>query len=123
MTYTPVEAPELDGTEPWLQYGADPNSVALPSDVGKALVILCLRSMPYEKYLTSYHWKGVRMRTMAIHRSRCVACALAAQEAHHVTYARKGFEWPKDVVAVCAACHRAWHETWRLQLRHSITNS
>ena len=34
-------------------------------------------------------------------------------EVHHRTYERRGVERDEDVIALCATCHRLYHE-WRL---------
>lgn len=120
---TPLTAPDLTGDEPWLNTPIDQLTMSDLPDHGRAIVILGLRDMPYEEYLTTLHWNGVRLRTMRKTNFQCVACNKDARDAHHVNYRRKGFERLEDVVALCRACHDIWHATWNLQMRESIRNA
>jgi hypothetical protein len=71
-------------------------------------------SAKYELYLRSDCWmKQVRMRALVRANYKCEArmrcCGARAVEVHHVSYKSVGNEGPFDLLAVCAACHRALH--------------
>lgn len=70
-----------------------------------------LRSMPYKDYLKTEHWQTVREAALERAEHRCQACNDATKlHVHHRTYERRGEENPTDVVALCADCHRVFHE-------------
>jgi hypothetical protein len=115
-----IQAPELTGNETWLD---DPWDGLTWAELGErhpcAKIIVTLRGLPYHEYLRTMHWRGVRTRAWRRYRGQCV-CGKDASDAHHMSYARKGFERPRDVIAVCRECHKTWHDTWILQAKESL---
>jgi len=79
-----------------------------------------LRSLPYEQYLQTEHWRE-NVRPAAIERAdhRCQLCnGDRGLHVHHNTYDRLGAELPSDVVVLCNQCH--WHHhTPRLHTTHT----
>lgn len=74
-----------------------------------------LRSMAYEEYLKSEHWRGVRLRALRDAGYSCQICeSVAGLEVHHRTYARRGREMPSDVIALCGECHQLFHDAGRM---------
>src|SRR5690348_12707666 len=74
--------------------------------------ITALRALPYADYLRTAHWQ--RVRALALERAghACELCSATDRlEVHHRTYARLGFEWPSDVIALCADCHEEHHKS------------
>lgn len=67
-----------------------------------------LHRMPYNSYLRTEHWKNV------VHDFRLGRCALCGRSTdlnlHHNTYARRGFEYPTDLVTLCRTCHGRFHK-------------
>ena len=69
-----------------------------------------LRSMPYEDYLLTPHWKTTRAAALASDGYRCTACeATGHLQVHHLTYDHVGHELPEDLTVLCGACHTAVH--------------
>jgi hypothetical protein len=74
-----------------------------------------LRALPYADYLKSTHWERIRERAIARSLGRCQLCnALPTERAslhvHHRTYERVGAEYLEDLIALCEACHRLFHD-------------
>jgi 5-methylcytosine-specific restriction endonuclease McrA len=66
--------------------------------------------MTYADYLRSPRWQARREWAIAAAGGRCMLCyAVAALDVHHRTYERLGHELPTDLVALCSACHEAYH--------------
>lgn len=114
---------QFTGDEAWLKIPiADLPWEDLPKEFdarSRAICILALREMPYSEYLQTEHWHQVRLRAIKRYLNQCL-CGQDAREAHHVSYERRGFERPEDVVALCRACHKLWHETWLLQAKAGL---
>jgi len=72
-----------------------------------------LQTMPYRPdYLDTPEW--AQRRQMALHDAG-YRCQLNARhwrnlEVHHNTYDRRGAELPKDLIVLCADCHRHVHK-------------
>lgn len=111
----------LTGDEPWLN---TPIEEIRWEDVtverGEAIVILALRSLPYEEYLQTEHWATVRRRVLIAQRRQCLLCSAAIEDVHHWSYKRKGFEHDEDVKGLCRAHHAQWHATWRPLIKSSL---
>jgi len=66
--------------------------------------------MTYADYLRSPQWQARREWAIAAAGGRCQLCnAAGALDVHHRTYERLGHELPTDLVAICPACHEAYH--------------
>jgi len=69
------------------------------------------RRMPYRDYLKTQHWDEVRRAAVRRARGACQLCAAKAHlHVHHRTYVRLGQEIASDVIALCGACHAAFHD-------------
>lgn len=74
-----------------------------------------LRGLPYEQYLQTTYWAGVRW--LAHYRAawRCQLCNgprwKATLHVHHRTYEHLGEEtqYPRDVIVLCKECHEHFH--------------
>lgn len=114
---------DFDGSEPWLSIPLEKLTwEELPQDKRlnqKAFGILCLRDMPYDDYLLTNHWRDLRPVAFARYKGQCL-CGKDAREVHHANYARKGFEWPEDLIALCSECHALWHATWKIRISHEL---
>jgi len=65
----------------------------------------------YAEYLRSHEWKAKKALALDCHGRKCADCgATEPLEVHHVTYKRLGREKLKDLLILCAACHRIRHE-------------
>lgn len=64
------------------------------------------RHHDYLDYLMSPEWGTQRRRTLRHAGYRCECCGGPGPlDAHHLTYARLGYELDGDTAAVCPACH------------------
>jgi hypothetical protein len=64
----------------------------------------------YQAYLCSPEWWEKRSQAINNAKGRCEKCYLkAATCVHHLTYARKYNELPKDLMALCDDCHETIH--------------
>jgi 5-methylcytosine-specific restriction endonuclease McrA len=77
-----------------------------------------LRSMPYAEYLKTEHWQEVRKAAIKRAKFRCQTCnANKPLQVHHRTYERRGQEYSTDVIALCADCHKTFHENGKIAQR------
>ena len=68
------------------------------------------------EYLRTAHWQRVRALALESAGQQCELCSSTdALEVHHRTYARLGFEWSNDVIALCHECHRDHHRALMLR--------
>jgi 5-methylcytosine-specific restriction endonuclease McrA len=68
----------------------------------------------YRQYRQTPEWRERADAAKARFGGRCALCNASDRlEAHHRTYERVGQELPDDLTALCADCHRAYHE-WRI---------
>lgn len=70
-----------------------------------------LRTMPYDEYLQTKHWKTFSKERMREADYKCKKCGRSDIElnVHHLTYERRGCELVSDVVVLCKACHLETH--------------
>jgi 5-methylcytosine-specific restriction endonuclease McrA len=70
-----------------------------------------LKTMPYEEYLLTKHWKDFKKARIIEANFECQRCHRGdiKLHVHHLTYERRGEELPSDVVVLCEACHREEH--------------
>jgi len=68
----------------------------------------------YQEYLESTHWKVFRRIVLAFWDQHCSVCGSlqtsAALHIHHNSYDRIGEERLSDVVVLCPACHKLFHD-------------
>lgn len=71
-----------------------------------------LRTMPYSEYLQTTHWQEVRANVLRHAKYRCQLCNAKNTQlhVHHKTYEHRGFEHWDDLIVLCAACHRKFHD-------------
>jgi 5-methylcytosine-specific restriction endonuclease McrA len=68
------------------------------------------RRSEYRRYLRSPSWQFRRQAALVKAAGRCRDCGHAVPlEVHHLTYTRVGREHPKDLRALCRACHTKRH--------------
>ena len=69
-----------------------------------------LKSIPYEDYLNTNHWKALRKRKLGQSRYKCQICASTDKlVVHHNTYENRGCENDADLVVLCDVCHKKFH--------------
>ena len=71
----------------------------------------------YKEYIEKHpHWQKVRIERFKFDGGRCVVCHrdLTGQiyQTHHLHYLRLGNERLRDVITLCPACHKEFHESW-----------
>ena len=70
-----------------------------------------LHHMPYDEYLRTPEWT---QRSLAVRKQagwRCSACGSQNRlQSHHLTYRRRGYERPSDLLVLCRDCHRLVHQ-------------
>lgn len=69
-----------------------------------------LKTMPYDDYLQTDHWKEMRQVALRRANCRCQMCNTdKTLQVHHRTYIRRGEEYPNDLTVVCRKCHETHH--------------
>lgn len=77
--------------------------------------IKALRYMPYREYLQTPEWKEKRDQALKRAKFSCQTCgSRGSLHVHHRTYARRGEEWSSDLIALCADCHKIFHDNGKL---------
>lgn len=78
--------------------------------------IQSLRALPYSEYLKTDHWQQVRTAALKRAGYRCQVCNTNEKSlhVHHRTYEHRGQEYARDVIVLCADCHRLFHESGQL---------
>lgn len=76
-----------------------------------------------DKYLSSKHWKNIRVAAYNYYGGKCQRCGdaipLAVATIHHRVYKRMGQEKVTDLILYCAHCHSCIHKGRKLD---HITN-
>jgi len=72
------------------------------------------RQTQYATYRSGIWWRWVSFITHLVLypflRGRCIMCPRPATFTHHRHYGNRGREWPvRDIVPVCAQCHKKFH--------------
>jgi hypothetical protein len=74
-----------------------------------------LKSLDYQLYLKSEHWRSRRLLALETAKHRCQLCNSTKRlDVHHRTYARLGNEAPEDLTVLCRRCHMMFHDNARL---------
>ena len=78
-------------------------------DYGK--LIYYLKSMPYDEYLETEHWKHFRNEALKWAGHKCQLCNKedTTLVIHHKTYENRGRETFNDVIVLCEDCHKLVH--------------
>lgn len=63
----------------------------------------------YNKYLESGAWRELRQTILERDKYKCVLCKGDAQQVHHISYERAGYEQPEDLISICLECHQSVH--------------
>lgn len=70
-----------------------------------------LKTLPYQEYLQTDHWKNTRKAAMQRAGFKCQLCNSTDKlQTHHRTYERKGCEIPSDLIVLCNKCHEKFHD-------------
>lgn len=78
---------------------------------GYGKLIHYLKSMPYDKYLETEHWKHFRNEALKWAGHKCQLCNKedTTLVIHHKTYENRGRETFNDVIVLCENCHKLIH--------------
>lgn len=72
--------------------------------------IQALRSLAYEQYLRTDHWRARRNRALKLATYRCQRCTDNRNlQVHHLSYDRLGEELDDDLQVLCRGCHLGHH--------------
>ena len=67
----------------------------------------------YDEFLSSLYWFIVKSHKIYLRGNRCERCGRVGSilHVHHITYARKGYEYkhPEDLEVLCKSCHEVEH--------------
>ena len=78
-----------------------------------------LKSLPYSEYLRSDYWRRVRWAVFRDSDLRCRVCNCGGLlQAHHRDYSSIGKERMSDLICLCEACHKLFHENRILVREH-----
>lgn len=96
--------PRETGTNPRAQ-GTNPRERSPLKDLDLSPEFL--RSLPYNEYRKTKHWRSLRAAVRSRAGGACEACgAQGSTDTHHRSYERLGEERLSDLVALCRDCHR-----------------
>ncbi len=63
------------------------------------------------EYLRGAHWKEISTEAKRIAGNRCQLCNSKGKlHTHHRTYERVGHELQRDLIVLCADCHKLFHD-------------
>lgn len=69
------------------------------------------KTMPYVAYLKTPEWAQIRKMALDRDGNQCTKCGSRERlQAHHLTYARRGYEKLKDLQTLCKTCHETKHQ-------------
>jgi 5-methylcytosine-specific restriction endonuclease McrA len=72
--------------------------------------VQALRSMPYQEYLRTDHWRTARAGALRRAGYACQVCSAKLDlHVHHRTYERRGCERENDLIVLCRQCHATFH--------------
>lgn len=82
----------------------------------KYTLVVDLKTMPYDQYLQTDHWKQTTTaaKARAGHRCQLCNCYSTTLHTHHRTYERRGEERHDDLIVLCATCHELFHKNGKL---------
>jgi len=77
----------------------------------KQELIQQLKSMPYDEYLQTEHWKAKSYEIKREAGFKCQKCGSNKKlAAHHLTYEHRGDERIGDLMCLCDECHKKEHK-------------
>lgn len=124
-TPTPPVGPERFGVEPLdedgiagmritLRYETDEQAIRMLEAVIEQMLPPRRSLLPgenYADYLMSVRWQCVRLRALIRAGRKCQVCSSRERlEVHHNTYERVGHEADTDLIVLCRAHHKRFHE-------------
>ncbi len=72
--------------------------------------VIQLKEMPYDEFLQTNEWTYTAENAKARYGGKCALDdSHPAEDAHHRTYVRRGRELADDVIPLCRACHKKFH--------------
>lgn len=77
----------------------------------KKALIFEPNNIPYQEYLSTEHWRKVRLKALRRAGNKCQLCNRSDGQlhVHHRTYERRGKEKASDVIVLCKDCHEKHH--------------
>ena len=69
-----------------------------------------LRTMDYNRYLKTGHWKRRRIEYYKTHEKICFCCEKESYVLHHCSYKNRGKEKDEDLIPLCEECHNSIHD-------------
>lgn len=78
--------------------------------------LLELKNMDYADYLRTPEWQWIREEAIRRAKNRCQICnGGESLHVHHRTYENRGDEDLSDLTALCADCHRIYHDARKIR--------
>lgn len=72
--------------------------------------ITALKTIPYNEYLETDHWKILRIKKLKESGFQCQLCKSKENlNVHHITYENRGCEKDEDLMVLCNECHMEIH--------------
>lgn len=70
-----------------------------------------LKTMPYQEYLQTEHWRNKRKSALKRAKYKCQLCNNKENlQVHHNTYENRGNEKDEDLIVLCEDCHKKFHD-------------
>lgn len=78
----------------------------------------------YSEYLKTKHWNNIKQQMYKKYRYHCCVCGWShGIQIHHKTYERVGNESLDDLIYICKACHKLYHDNPDLFKGKELVNS
>lgn len=82
-----------------------------------------LRTMPYDQYLQTSHWKTLRLKKLEEVGRRCQLCNSEDRlDVHHRSYEHRGEEPLNDLTVLCRPCHAKFHGKMVVERKDPLPN-
>jgi 5-methylcytosine-specific restriction endonuclease McrA len=74
--------------------------------------VSALKTLPYQEYLQTKHWKELRQKMLKKAKHKCRLCHAENKtlNVHHKTYKHIGNEKLTDLIVLCQDCHAKHHD-------------
>ena len=70
-----------------------------------------LKTIPYQEYLQTEHWRNKRYEALKRANHKCQLCGSKENlQVHHNTYDNRGNEKDEDLIVLCEICHGKFHD-------------